>query len=385
MKLLFLFTFDKSLTLWDNLGIIERELSLYKRLTTKGVTFKFLTYGDKKDLNYSQFLDKIEIIPVKNLIKSKFFIIKFLKSFFLPIKLKKKIIDIDIIKTNQIMGSWTVFLAKLLYKKKLVVRAGYPWFGNYISSSYIYKDKRYLRYLLNYIYIFILEFITYKLADFIIISNEFDKDYIIKTFKLNSKKKIIKVITNYVDTNLFKPVNMEIKDKHILWVGRIDKVKNLFNLLKAFKILDKFTLDLIGNGPYISKLKKIRKKLDINVNFLGLIPNDQLPYFLNKYQIFILPSYFEGNPKVLLEAMSCGIACIGTNVKGINNIIKHEENGYLCETDSKSISQSILRVYTDIQLRKRIGENARDYILKNCSLESVAEQELSLYKELLRL
>ena len=97
-----------------------------------------------------------------------------------------------------------------------------------------------------------------------------------------------------------------------------------------------------------------------------------------------MPSFSEGNPKALLEAMSCGIACIGTNVKGINNIINHKQNGYLCEKSSNSIKEAILTLYKDINLRKKIAENARKFILDNCSLNSIVQKEFLLYQEILR-
>ena len=81
--------------------------------------------------------------------------------------------------------------------------------------------------------------------------------------------------------------------------------------------------------------------------------------------------------------MSCEIACIGTNIKGINNIIKHKENGFLCKTDPESIRDAILTVYNDQRLRMKIAKNARQFIIDNCSLKSITEKEYSFYQEIL--
>lgn len=117
--------------------------------------------------------------------------------------------------------------------------------------------------------------------------------------------------------------------------------KNLHNLFRAFIKLPEYYLDIIGTGPLKDALKKEVDILGIKVNFLGLFPKNKIPEIMNQYRIFILTSYWEGNPKVLLEAMSCGIACIGTNVWGIKNIINHKENGYLCGISSNSIKRAI--------------------------------------------
>ena len=151
--------------------------------------------------------------------------------------------------------------------------------------------------------------------------------------------------------------------------------------MHSVKELNGFTLNIIGKGPYESYLKEWNEK--INVKYWGVIPNEQLPEIINQHQIFILSSFYEGNPKTLLESMSCGMACIGTNVRGINSIIKHKENGYLCKTDAQSIKKAILTVANNKELRERIGKAAREYIVNNCSLNSIVEKEYALYRKVL--
>ncbi|MFX1256859.1 MAG: glycosyltransferase family 4 protein [Promethearchaeota archaeon] len=361
---------------------MSREISLYKKLLKYGVEITFLTYGDESDFNYSDLLKGIRIVPILGMIKSKIPKFKFIKSLFLPFKLKKIFRNIDIIKTNQVEGSWIGCIAKILYRKKLIVRAGFEGLRNYITLSKVKGRKNYFKYLFYYFKIYILEFIAYKMADKIILTSELDINFILKKFKLEKKKKNIFHFYNFIDVDLFKPMNLEKKDKHVLFIGILYTAKNLINLLNAFKDLKGFTLDIIGKGKQKEILKKLAKELGIRVNFLGRFPNEQLPEIINQYQIFILPSYYEGNPRVLLESMSCGVACIGTNVRGISNLIKHKENGYLCEIDSKSIREAILTLYRDKKLREKIGQNAREFILNNCSLDLILKKEFSLYKSL---
>jgi len=245
MKVLLLFSKGVSLQHWSDLGIIEREIFLYKKLQKKGIKFTFFTYGNDKDFKFSNQLEGINILPISDLIRSRYTIIKFIRFIFLPIKLKSLLKKIDIIKTNQVSGCWIGIFAKILYKRKLIVRAGYEWLRNYLDSYKISSSKNYLLYLLNYIYIYITEFIAYKLADRIIITNRASIDFIIKTFKLKRKQKKIILITNFIDINLFKPLNIEKKDKHLLYIGRLSLEKNLFNLLLAVKELKGFTLNII--------------------------------------------------------------------------------------------------------------------------------------------
>jgi len=385
MKVLLLSTYGVSLKLWEKLGLIDREISLYKHLIDKGVEFKLLTYGDNSDLEYNHLLNNISILPIKKYIKSRSIILSIFKSFLLPIKLKGVFKEIDIIKTNQVDGWWISLLAKILYKKKIIIRAGYGWLRNYVSKANIHRDMNYLKYIINYIFIFFLEFLAYRLADGIILTNKSDIKFIIKKFKLKKKtRKKIHLIPNFIDKNIFKPLELEKKNNHVLFIGRLSSEKNLFNLFQALKDLKKYTLHIIGIGPLKEDLKIKAEEFDINVNFLGRYPNNLLPEIINQYNIFILPSFYEGNPKVLLEAMSCGLACIGTNVRGIKDIIEHNKNGYLCEIYPNSIRNAILTLENNEIIREKLGKNARTFIINNYSLELVVNKEYRVYKQILR-
>ncbi len=385
MNVLLLFSYGISLKDWHNLGILEREILLYKRLSEKGIHFNFLTYGTKEDLKYMHLLKNLQIYPVENLVKSKFVLVRFLKSVFLPFKLKNIFKNVDIIKTNQVEGAWVGLLAKIFFRKILIVRGGYEWLRNYREIPQRKGLINYLKFLLNYSYIFINELLAYRFANIIMITSQSTIDFIVKTFKLKWKKKKILLFPNFVDVDLFRPKNLEKKDKSILFVGRLVKEKNLLNLLKALKNLNDFTLDIIGTGPQAGFLRKQAGLLAVNVKFLGVFRNDKLPDIYNKYETVILPSFFEGNPKVLLEAMSCGATCIGTNVRGIKEIIKHKENGYLCNPTTDSIRNAIIELHKNKKLRLVLGNNARIFIEKNFSLDNIVKKEFLLYKSVLKI
>ena len=385
MNVLFIFTFGNSLSWWYKTGLFNRETSLYKKLSQKGVHINFLTFGDKDDLDHANLISPIKVYPTKLYLKSNKLLIKFIRSLFLPFKLKKLFQNVEIIKTNQIRGSWIACISKIFFRNKIIIRAGFELLTNHKLFFKRNGFKRYLIYLSRYIMIFIFELFAYKLANEIILTSEQDVQFIVKYFKLKKKlrKNHIHYFYNFIDEDLFKNLGLKKKDKHILYIGRLSHVKNLDNLFYAIKDLDNITLDIIGRGPDEERLKKLAKDLKLNSHFLGVFPNDEIPKILNQYHIFILPSLSEGNPKALLEAMSCELACVGTNVKGINNIIQHKYNGYLCETDPNSIREAILNVYNDNNLRTNIGKNARKFILEYCTLKSVVTKEFELYKQML--
>ena len=144
-----------------------------------------------------------------------------------------------------------------------------------------------------------------------------------------------------------------------------------------------YCLDFIGSGPQLSQLQEIARSNGIKANFLGNIPNHELPKILNQHELFVLPSLWEGMPKTLLEAMACGLPVIGTNVSGTKEVIKDGENGILCDTDANSIRQAIVRLMDDEDLKKKLGKNARKTIEERFSLKKLVDQELNLYSQLL--
>ena len=86
---------------------------------------------------------------------------------------------------------------------------------------------------------------------------------------------------------------------------------------------------------------------------------------------------------VLLDAMSCGKAVIGTNKPGINNVIIHNVNGVLCESDVSSLSSAITGLIKDEKAIQRLGAEARRLIIKNNSKSEAIKKEVNIYKNIL--
>ena len=370
MKNILIFTYGNSLRYWNEQGIISREIAIYNNLVKKKVHYSFLTIGSKDDFKFSDMIPNIKIIPANEYFNLKIPMLlqikNVLKILFIPIKLRNVFRDVDLIKTNQMQGALIPVIVKLLFNKKYILRGGNEMLNSYIS---FHLNKTglidYLKYIYGYIRRYLYEFFSYKLADGIILTNKEHIEFIISKFNLKKKflKGRIKHFYNYIDTELFNPQNLPKKDRSLVFIGRLEKIKNIDSLLEAMKKLDGFKLDIVGGGNLKQKYLNYAKENRIDVTFLGKIKNEEIPFLLNKYQIFILPSIVEGNPKALLEAMSCGIACIGTDIPGINSIINHRENGYLCDKDPNSIAEAVKEVYRNKKLRTNMEKNARKFII----------------------
>jgi glycosyltransferase involved in cell wall biosynthesis len=368
MKIGVFFTFNTSLKKWHDYGMIDREVALYRRLAEEGHEVTFFTYGDHSDYDYQEKCGPVRIVPMYALLRNpRHSLMRYLHSFTIPFRLKEDFAAPDIYKTNQMWGSWVPGIAKFLYKKPLIIRCGYEQFRFALMMKMPWAFK---------LFTYFNSLLSYWIADVIVISTEIGKQFIKKYFKVPEKK--IKVQYNYVETDRFKPLAQTKAADRILFVGRLEKEKNLFTLLDAVRQTP-YTLDVVGGGRLKEKLTSYIKENNIKANLLGKLANSALPQIYNRYGVYILPSLCEGMPKTLLEAMACGLAVIGSDIEGINNIIQHGATGYLCRTDEASILVALRAVMPNQELRCRLGQAARQYIETTHSLDAIIQQEKEIY------
>ncbi len=152
----------------------------------------------------------------------------------------------------------------------------------------------------------------------------------------------------------------------ILFSGQFIHRKNVLNLVKAARQiptdLHPFKLTLIGSG----KLKKDLEILignDKRFNMPGFIQPEKLPEVYKEHDIFILPGRHDGWGVVITEAMAAAMPIIGTKEIGaVNDYIKHEDNGFICETTPNSIRTALLYYFLNPQLITEHGKKNRSII-----------------------
>ena len=367
MKLILFFSRGISLLTWQNSGLLYRELAIYKRMLSYLESISFITYGKKSEESFVKDIDGLDVLYNKWRLPTDFF------SLLSSLIYRNRICNADVIKTNQINGWWAGGLAKLLYCRPLVVRCGYLLSLDQERKGY----GRLRRYLVS-----ILEKYAFKYADASIVTTPQIKEEIIRRYGIASDK--IHIIPNPVDIDLFRPMpEIERVRGRLCFVGRLTPEKNIELLLEALSGIKNASILIIGDGELKSYLKSRSVRMGINAHFLGNIPNNELPELLNTCQAFVLQSKWEGMPKVLIEAMACGMPVVGTNVSGIRDLIDHEQTGILCEPEIESLRDAIRKVLNNSQLCKDIGRQARDFVANNFSLKECVSKELDLLTTLI--
>jgi len=195
-----------------------------------------------------------------------------------------------------------------------------------------------------------------------------------------------RVIPNFVDTEVFPACGHG--DGSILWYGRFVEEKGLKHLVAAAREVlrdDRFAeFVLVGEGPQKEYLRRVVVEMGIqsSVSFRGKVGRKGLASLLEKASIFVIPSIKEGMPFSLLEAMSSAKAVIASDISGIRDVIQDGTNGILVPPgDAKALARAIARLRSDHQMAARLGEAARETLVKGYSEKVIAERIEGMYRE----
>jgi glycosyltransferase involved in cell wall biosynthesis len=364
IHLILFFTRGVSLRTWAMMGMLAREIAIYKRYIADGFRVGFVTYGDARDLCYSEQLDGIEILCNERGLPLE----EYEKRLFSIHETSLK--NCNVIKTNQTFGAELALDAALFFRKPFVARCGYMWSKNAaLEKGYASAEAVHAR---------AVEEKVFAASRKILVTTEEMRADLASRIPSAVKKTV--VIPNYVDTEAFRPDSTEKDANSLVFVGRIAPEKNLDSLLEAIRSLE-VKLVLIGEGRLRPELQKRFGALDGRVTWEGNVPNAELPAHINRSAAFVLPSLYEGHPKALLEAMACATPVIGADSSGIKELIRHRENGYLCGKDAVSLRNGIQELMAWPELRAKLGKNGRLFVLERFRLEKIAAIEAKLLRE----
>ncbi len=214
------------------------------------------------------------------------------------------------------------------------------------------------------------------------------REHLVKDFKLDEKK--IVVIHNGIDLDRFQAQSPEhrAQSKRKLGLGegpvigiiaRLSDVKGHQYLIEAMKtVLEKYPLAqllIIGTGKTQKELIQLAGSLGVSNNVIFIPETQDTPSALAAMDIFVMPSIQEGLGLALMEAMTSGLAVIGSNVGGIKTLIQDGRNGLLVEpADSAGLARAILSLLDDPSKGIALGREAQRFIQQNFSQEKMVSE-----------
>jgi len=296
---LFCLSSGYSLKLWDQKGLIDREILLIKRLTIDfNVTiFSYGKYRDEKKI-LNRFNIKANLVALNY--SGKFQVLySVLYTFFYLKKIKY-----NVVRSNQFSGSWVPSVYKQFLNKNcfFILRNGYNYNSHVISKS-------------NNLFRLVFNLFQKKIvsnSDLIICTSEADVVY----FSNLGGKNVIKIYNSVnLDIFKFKDRDNDNYEFDFLIISKFSHQKNLINTLRILGETNKSVL-LIGDGSDSTIKDNINDLINkySNIKHLKKVDNFKIPDLMNRCNTFVNLAYYEGNPKAVIEAFACGLKLILSNI-----------------------------------------------------------------------
>ncbi|MCG2725903.1 MAG: glycosyltransferase family 4 protein [Elusimicrobia bacterium] len=364
-------------------GTEKQALSLSESLVSRGIKVKVLTRGVKGAAS-NQNINGISVRRLKVMGKGWIDSFSFMiASFFYLLKHSSEydIIHVHLASSPAIAA---IIAGKLTGKKVIIKLGGGKGLNEIISSQKKALGKIKLKFfaLTKPIFLLVNEDILQWL----------------KTTPLKTTKLIF--FRNGVDTGKYSPLSYheKIKAKNklgfenkqiLLFVGRLSPEKRIKEfveiwdeLMRKENISQKARLIIVGSGPQEKDIKRAVKIFGLSDSLiLAGAQDDLLPYY-HAADVFILPSLSEGLSNSMLEAMSCGLAIMASEVGGAKEVIDEGINGFLFDPfDSQKIKSCINKFLDDDGLALRMGEKSREAVVKKYSMAKVTNELLKIYAE----
>jgi len=252
-------------------------------------------------------------------------------------------------------------MAKILRKKVLIVSAGSLSFSMQSSNDPFYK-----------IILFIVK-LNYYFADKIVLySPKLISEWGLERYQ----KKIVIATKHFIDIQKYSFATFPTPKKiQIGYLGRLSDEKGVMNLIFSAKQIcenrDDIQFIIAGDGYLREKIEQFIAQNGLNkkIHLIGWIPHEDTSFFLQSLKLLVIPSYTEGLPNALLEAMACGIPVLATPVGAIPDFIKDGKTGFIMKSNVPScITKNIIRCIENENF-DTVAKNARGLIEREFTFE----------------
>lgn len=216
-----------------------------------------------------------------------------------------------------------------------------------------------------------------------------------QTHELIKPKKTIECVYNFIDTRVNKRTDSsELRkeygilphEKVVIHVSNFRPVKRVQDVIQAFAGIAEHLpakLLLVGDGPEMKTVCNLAGELGIRDKILLLGKQERVEELYSLSDLMLLLSEKESFGLVALEAMACGVPCIGTNVGGIPEVIVNGETGYICELgDIKTITEKAVEILSNEVIHRRFSANSMERAEKRFSAEQIVSEYENIYFQL---
>lgn len=297
----------------------------------------------------------------------------------------------DIIEGPEVKGELFYYLLTRTNKKiPVVVKLHTP---SYLVQKYNFKDVRIPEKILNF-----MERQSVLMADHLTAPSRHLKETIAKDYRIDPQR--ITVMPHPVDTDAFIPDTARVQNGsiHILFAGRIERIKGVETLARAIPDVAKeagnCAFTFLGNDTNSGTSRRsLRQELQHYLaskgcseiaTFRDRVEKEDLIQYYQKADIVVVPSFYESLGFVCLEAMACGKAVVASDAGGLSEIVEDRKTGLIAAAgDSRSLADCVTKLCKDASLRHDLGTQARAFVEAHYSYTAATNETLRHYNEIL--
>jgi glycogen(starch) synthase len=225
-----------------------------------------------------------------------------------------------------------------------------------------------------------LGYFTARMADKVFSVSKNDISIIQKKFGV----KEVEWVPNGVDTLKFTPVKEKPNQPVVTYVGKLEKWKGVDTLVRSFEIINQQVKNVRFLVAGTGSLEASLRATGLPIEFLGSVPYEKMPEVYQRSSVVLLPSYMEGFPCTGVEAISCGVPVVATDVGDVSEIVIDKETGALAKPgDFKKIAESTIEILNNEVLRRRLGQNGRAHVEKYFSYDAIIPKIIGEYQKCL--
>jgi glycosyltransferase involved in cell wall biosynthesis len=197
----------------------------------------------------------------------------------------------------------------------------------------------------------------------------------------------VELVPNGVDTERFAPLpggRRRGTPARVLYVGRFSAEKNLDTLVAAAADVARrrpLRLVLVGGGPLEPALRAQARAAGLEIDFRGVVPQERLPGVYQDADAFVLASFTEGHPKVLIEALAAGVPCVASDCEGNRSLVTDGVTGLLFDPyRPPDLAACLGRVLDDDGLAKGLAQAGREMVVARYDLGALVKREITLLR-----
>jgi glycosyltransferase involved in cell wall biosynthesis len=211
---------------------------------------------------------------------------------------------------------------------------------------------------------------------------------LIKEWQLERyKEKILFGWEHLIDFERFRVfTRFQDRDRAVGYVGRLSAEKGVMNFVRAIPLVlerdPNLRFAIVGSGSIESEIVNyvVKEKLIERVRMTAWVPHEELPLHLNKFRLLVLPSYTEGLPNVMLEAMACETPVLAMPVGSVPDVIVDGQTGFIMKGNAPSdIAEGIVRALGSSELGD-VAESARRHVINEFSIDRSLDRWTSLFE-----